>query len=120
MTVPSGEAAREGGARTARALLIAGVSVGLAFFLRQTAEVFVPFTLALVLALASYPLIEWLAEHRVPPQLSVVLLVLLILILLGVVVLLTEQGVGSLMTNLPQFKSRASALWASGARKLGI
>jgi predicted PurR-regulated permease PerM len=120
MIAPSGDAATENGRNATRAVLAAGVSVGLAFFLRQTSEVFVPFTLALLLALASYPLVEWLAERRVPPRLSVALLVLLILILLGVAILLTEQGVDSLMGNLPQFKNRASQLWTTASRKLGL
>jgi predicted PurR-regulated permease PerM len=101
-------------------MLAAGVAVGLAFFFRQTAEVFVPFTLALLLALASYPLVEWLAERRIPPRLTVTLLVLLIVILLGVAVLLTEQGVDTLMGNLPKLENRASQLWTSAARKLGM
>ncbi len=120
MTASSGDAATDGPRSTVRGLLAAGVSVALAFFLRETAEVFVPFTVALLLALASYPLVEWLSERRVPPRLSVAVIVLLILVLLGVAVLLTEQGVDSLMGNLPQLKSRASQLWTSGARKLGV
>jgi hypothetical protein len=53
MTVMSGEVPSTVSSRTGCALLAAGVSVGRTFFFRQTAEVFVPFTLALLLAPAS-------------------------------------------------------------------
>jgi AI-2 transport protein TqsA len=109
-----------GGRETIRALLAAGAAVGLAFFLRETAEVFVPFTVALLLALASYPLVAWLGEHRVPPTLSVCLIVVLLLVLLGVAVLLTERGIDNLVATLPRFKSRAVELWTSASRELGI
>ena len=57
------------------ALLAGGVAIGLAFFLRETAEVFVPFTVALLLALAAYPAVQWLAQRRVPPALSAAMVV---------------------------------------------
>jgi predicted PurR-regulated permease PerM len=118
------ERATAEGPRSARgaglALVAAGASVGLAFFLRETAEVFVPFTVALLLALAAYPLVEWLGARKMPPPLSTALVVLLVLLLLGVAALLTEQGVDSLMGRLPEFKARASDLWTGAAKKLGV
>jgi predicted PurR-regulated permease PerM len=103
-----------------RALIAAGATVGIAFFLRETADVFVPFTVAVLLTLAAYPLVDWMRRHRIPPWLSVSLIVLFFLVLLGVASLLIEQGVGSLMKLLPQFKNRATELWTSMAGRLGI
>jgi len=102
------------------ALLAGGVAIGLAFFLRETAEVFVPFTVALLLALAAFPAVQWLAERRVPPPLSAAMVVGLILALLAVAIFLVQQGIDSILANLPQFKSRGNELWQSFSSKLGI
>lgn len=101
------------------ALLAVAAAVGVAFFLRETAEVFVPFTAALVLALASYPAVQWLTR-RVPQALAIAMVVGIILIFLAVALLLIRQGVDSIVGNLPQFKSRAQELWKPLAAKLGM
>lgn len=109
-----------GGGRGIRALLAAGATVGIAFFLRETADVFIPFVVALLLTLAATPVVEGMGRYRVPSWLAVSLVVLFFLVLLGVASLLIEQGLGSLMKLLPQFKDRASALWDRAAGRLGI
>ncbi|HLY10282.1 MAG TPA: AI-2E family transporter [Planctomycetota bacterium] len=103
-----------------RALLAAGLGAALAFFLRETSAVFVPFTVALLLALAGFPLVEWLAVRRVPPAVSVLLIVVFIFILLSLAGLLLEQGIEGLMGHLPQLKTRAATLWTRMSGRLGI
>src|SRR5262245_8725835 len=62
--------------RFAIALLTAAAAAGLAFFLRATADVFVPFMVALVIALASHPVVEWLGRKNIPTPVAVGLVVL--------------------------------------------
>src|SRR5262245_49271050 len=102
------------------ALLLIAASAGLAFFLRAAAEVFVPFTVALVIALAANPAVEWLARRKIPRPLSVSIIVVLSLLLLAVAVLLVDRGVDGFIQNLPAFKARAGDLWSSLARRLKI
>lgn len=102
------------------ALIATAAAVGVAFFLKETAAVFMPFTVALLLALAAYPIVEWMASHRVPPPLSVSMVVVAILIVLAVAILLVQQGISSILRHLPEYKDRANALWTPLAARLGI
>lgn len=62
--------------------LIAGVGLMIAmpFALKAGAEFFLPLTVALVIAVALIPALEWLERHRVPSPLAALLCVLLFLI----------------------------------------
>jgi predicted PurR-regulated permease PerM len=102
------------------ALLVLVAFAGLAFFLRATAEVFVPFAVALVVSLAANPIVASLARRKIPPAVSVILIVVLTLVLLGVAALLVQRGVDGFLETLPKFKDRAAALWKSLADRLGI
>jgi predicted PurR-regulated permease PerM len=106
--------------RLGSGLLLVAIPAGLAFFLRATAEVFVPFTVAVVIALAANPIVEWLAQRKIPPQLSVLLVVIIALVLLGFASLLVQRGVDEFIHNLPQFKARAEELWSSLSERLGM
>jgi predicted PurR-regulated permease PerM len=101
-------------------LWMAVASAGLAFFLRATAEVFVPFTAALVIALAASPVVEWLARRKIPPALSVAMVVVLTLVLLLVTALLVQRGIDGFIQDLPKLKARAEELWSSLSQRLGV
>ena len=62
--------------------LIAGVglAVALPFALKTGAEFFLPLTVALVIAVALVPALEWLERHRVPSPLAALSCVILFLI----------------------------------------
>ena len=59
--------------------LIAGLGLvlGVPFALQYGAEFFLPLTIALVIAVALVPLLEWLERHRVPSMLAALICVLL-------------------------------------------
>ncbi len=61
--------------------LIAGLGLiaGLPFALKLGAEFFLPLTIALVIAVALIPLLEWLERQRIPPALAALICVLLFL-----------------------------------------
>src|SRR5262245_10324406 len=106
--------------RFGTALLLTAASAGLAFFLRATADVFVPFTVALVIALAANPAVEWLGRRKVPPAVSVIIVVILSLVFLGFAALLVHRGIDGFIQNLPKFKVRAEQIWSSVSHRLGI
>ena len=68
--------------------LIAGVGLvlGLPFALQYGAEFFLPLTIALVIAVALIPLLEWLEGHRIPSPLAALFCVLLFLAVANVAV----------------------------------
>ncbi len=68
--------------------LIAGIglALGLPFALQYGAEFFLPLTVALVIAVALVPLLEWLERHRVPSPLAALFCVLLFLAVANVAI----------------------------------
>src|SRR5678815_5125985 len=101
------------------ALLMTAAGAGLAFFIRATAEVFVPFMVAVVIALASHPVVEWLGRKKIPTAVSVALVVVVSMIALAVAGLLVQRGIDGFLHNLPKFKTRINELLSTVSRKLG-
>ena len=68
--------------------LIAGVGLLLAtpFALKSGAEFFLPLTVALVIAVALVPALEWLERHRVPSALAALICVVLFLVAANVAI----------------------------------
>ncbi len=61
-----------------------GLVVGLPFALKEGAEFFMPTAVALVVALALIPLLEWLERRRIPSALAALMCVILFLIVANV------------------------------------
>jgi AI-2 transport protein TqsA len=101
-------------------LLVTAASAGLAFFLRSTAEVFVPFIVAVVIALASHPVVEWLGRKKIPTAVSVGVVVIVSMLVLAVAGLLVQRGIDGFLHNLPQFKTRVNELLSTVSRRLGV
>jgi predicted PurR-regulated permease PerM len=83
----------------------------IAFFLKQTQGVFVPFVAAFVLSLASAPVVEGLRRRGVPYWLAVLGIVLFGLLALAGVGILLEETIGAFVEHAPRFKEQAEHLW---------
>jgi predicted PurR-regulated permease PerM len=62
----------------------AGLLLGLPFALKSGAEFFMPTAVALVVALALIPVLEWLERRRVPPPIAALFCVILFLLIANV------------------------------------
>jgi AI-2 transport protein TqsA len=104
------------------ALILLGVAgvAGLCLFFRSTSEVFVPFAVALILALSAQPIVEWLTRHRLPSPLPILAVVASALVFLGIAILLVEQAADSVIQMLPQFKTRAIDLLTTVSSRIGL
>ena len=91
--------------------LIAGIglAVGLPFALKAGAEFFLPLTIALVIAIALVPLLEWLERHRVPSPLAALICVVLFLTLANVAVAAIVVPATDFFQLLPKRLSRIQA-----------
>ena len=63
-----------------------GVALAVPFALRAGAEIFLPVTAALVIAIALVPLLEWLERRRIPSTLASFLCVVLLIVVANVAV----------------------------------
>ena len=88
--------------------LIAGIglAVGLPFALKAGAEFFLPLTIALVIAIALVPLLEWLERHRVPSPLAALICVVLFLTIANVAVAAIVVPATDFFQLLPKRLSR--------------
>ena len=97
----------------ARFLLLGASFVVVVAGLRLGASMLLPFALALFLSVLSMPLMFWLQRHRVPAPLAVLLTMLFIGALFGGIILLGTQAVAEFQANLPGYRDRLTALYAS-------
>ncbi len=81
--------------------------------LREGASILLPFALALFLAVMSMPLMFWLQLRRVPAPLAVVLTMLTIGVVFGALIMLGTQAVADFQGQLPGYRARVEALYAS-------
>src|SRR6476660_8777439 len=90
--------------------LIAGIGmiVGLPFALRTGAEVVMPVTAALVVAIALVPLLEWFERRGIPPKASAGLCVLIFLMLamfaIGSIVVPATDWVAQVPSKIPKVR----------------
>ncbi len=97
----------------ARFLLMAASLVIVVAGLREGASILLPFALALFLAVMSMPLMFWLQLRRVPAPLAIVLTMLVMGALFGALIMLGAQAVADLQDQLPGYRARLVALYAS-------
>ena len=81
--------------------------------LREGASILLPFALALFLAVMSMPLMFWLQLRRVPAPLAIVLTMLVIGVVFGALIMLGTQAVADFQDQLPGYRERVRALYAS-------
>ncbi len=97
--------------------LIAGIGLLLAlpFALQAGSIFFLPLTMAIVIAIALVPLLEWLERHRVPAPVAAFTCVLLFLIAanaaLASIIVPAWQWVRDLPTKIPQIQSNLKPLF---------
>jgi len=89
--LPTGESARVARRRDrllAALTLIAGLGLALAtpFALKAGAEFFLPVTIALVIAVALVPVLQWLERRRVPAPIAAILCILAFLLLVNIAI----------------------------------
>src|SRR6516225_1162693 len=87
--------------RMGQTLLTFAALSWIAFFLKQTQGVFVPFVAAFVLSLASAPVVEGLRRRGVPYWLAVLGIVLFGLLALAGVGILLEETIGAFVEHAP-------------------
>ena len=97
----------------ARFLLMGASFVIVVAGLREGASILLPFALALFLAVMSMPLMFWLQLRRVPAPLAILLTMLVIGALCGALIMLGTQAVADLQDQLPGYRARLVALYAS-------
>jgi predicted PurR-regulated permease PerM len=97
----------------ARFLLMGASFVIVVAGLREGASILLPFALALFLAVMSMPLMFWLQLRRVPAPLAVVLTMLTIGVVFGALIMLGTQAVADFQGQLPGYRARVEALYAS-------
>lgn len=119
LDAPSKAAPRDGLARDrlmAALTLFAGAGLLLAlpFALQAGALFFLPLTMAIVIAIALVPLLEWLERHRVPAPMAAFLCVLLFLTAanaaLASIVVPAWQWVRDLPSRIPQIQANLRPL----------
>lgn len=81
--------------------------------LREGASILLPFALALFLAVMSMPIMFWLQLRRVPAPLAIVLTMLMIGVVFGALIMLGTQAVADFQDQLPGYRARVEALYAS-------
>ncbi|RYY26541.1 MAG: AI-2E family transporter [Sphingomonadales bacterium] len=97
--------------------LIAGIGLLLAlpFALQAGSIFFLPLTMAIVIAIALVPLLEWLERHRVPAPVAAFTCVLLFLVAANValasIIVPAWQWVRDLPTKIPQIQSNLKPLF---------
>ncbi len=97
----------------ARFLLMGASFVIVVAGLREGASILLPFVLALFLAVMSMPLMFWLQLRRVPAPLAIVLTMLMIGVVFGALIMLGTQAVADFQDQLPGYRARVEALYAS-------
>jgi AI-2 transport protein TqsA len=97
----------------ARFLLMGACFVIVVAGLREGASILLPFALALFLAVMSMPLMFWLQLRRVPAPLAIVLTMLVIGVVFGALIMLGTQAVADFQDQLPGYRERVRALYAS-------
>ena len=93
-----------------RALVGAACLVVLVAGLKAAAAIFLPFLLALFIAVLSLPLVRWLRRQRVPGGLAVLLTVLAVLAVLAGVGLVLVSSVAGVAEAVPRYQERFLAL----------
>jgi len=102
----------------ARFLLMGASFVIVVAGLREGASILLPFALALFLAVMSMPLMFWLQLRRVPAPLAILLTMLVIGLVFGVLIMLGTQAVTDFQNQLPGYRARVVALYASWVASL--
>ena len=97
----------------ARFLLMGASFVIVVAGLREGASILLPFALALFLAVMSMPIMFWLQLRRVPAPLAIVLTMLMIGVVFGALIMLGTQAVADFQDQLPGYRARVEALYAS-------
>ena len=97
----------------ARFLLMGASFVIVVAGLREGAGILLPFALALFLAVMSMPLMFWLQLRRVPAPLAIVFTMLMIGVVFGALIMLGTQAVADFQDQLPGYRARVEALYAS-------
>ena len=97
----------------ARFLLMGASFVIVVAGLREGVSILLPFALALFLAVMSMPLMFWLQLRRVPAPLAIVLTMLVIGVVFGALIMLGTQAVADFQDQLPGYRARVRALYAS-------
>jgi AI-2 transport protein TqsA len=102
----------------ARFLLMGASFVVVVAGLREGASILLPFALAVFLAVMSMPLMFWLQLRRVPAPLAIALTMLVMGAIFGALILLGSQAVADLQGQLPVYRARLVALYASWVTSL--
>ena len=97
----------------ARYLLMGASFVIVVAGLREGASILLPFALALFLAVMSMPLMFWFQIRRVPAPLAILLTMLMIGAVFGALIMLGTQAVADFQDQLPGYRARVEALYAS-------
>jgi predicted PurR-regulated permease PerM len=74
--------------------------------LKAAGDIFLPFLLALFVAVLSLPLISWLRRHRVPGGVAVLLTVLAVLGVLTALGLVLTSSIASVADAVPRYEAR--------------
>lgn len=90
------------------------------WILRETAGVVLPFLVALFLMLFSYPIVQLLAEWRVPRWLSSLALAITATGLLFGLGWLVTEGVIGMVETVQKNQERIDALWKGATKSLGV
>ena len=94
-----------------RVLLVAACLVVVVMGLKLAAPILVPFSLALLLAILSFPLVYFLQRHRVPSILAILLAVLAIAGILAALVLLATRAAADFENEVPRYLVRFRELY---------
>jgi len=95
----------------ARFLLVAAALVVVVFGLRAASAIFVPFLIALFLAMLNLPLLNWLRRWRVPLPLAVLATVLVNGMIFAFVVMVVSRSLESIITDVPRYANLLESMF---------
>lgn len=90
-----------------RSLLVLASLVVILAGIKAASQIVVPFLLALFLAIVLYPIVRYLAKHRVPPAVSIVLIMTVIVIALLMVSSILGTALNDFARSLPEYRLAA-------------
>jgi len=93
--------------KIAAVLFILGFSV---FALKELHAILLPFFIAIIIAFIFEPFFEFLKKKRVPPFLSIVIVVLTIIIIANVVSIFVFTSIGPFTTGIPKYQDKFNNL----------
>ncbi|MCD6356868.1 MAG: AI-2E family transporter [Anaerolineaceae bacterium] len=93
-----------------KVMLFLASFVVVVFGMREAAQIITPIIIAFIVAILFSPFHGWLIEHRMPPWLALVIVMLVILLVISVMVGITVVSITQFINRIPEYSNSLQGL----------